>query len=187
MTAADRTGDDGFTLIELLVAFVILGILMVPLAGSVITSLTAVDRSQQRTSDSSDAQVLGLYFPSDVQSAHVVGTASACTTPGATPILRLSWTDPATAATQNVDYVTMTSPRGRVELHRIACGQMSGNIIVGRAVTGAVTLSCMDPTGVAAPCNSSAQTVGLSYQDKGDAATDAPYAVVLSATRRETS
>lgn len=187
MTLADPAGDDGFTLVELLVAFVILGILIVPLAGSVITSLTAVDRSQQRTSDSTDAQVLGLYFPSDVQSSHVVGTASACGTLGATPVLRLSWDDPATATTQNVDYVTMTGAGGHVELHRIACGLVSGDIIVGRAVTGAVTTSCTDSTGAAATCNSAAQTVGISYKDKGDSVTDAPYVVVLSATRRETT
>jgi prepilin-type N-terminal cleavage/methylation domain-containing protein len=187
MTLPDPAGDDGFTLVELLVAFVILGILIVPLAGSVITSLTAVDRAQQRTSDSSDAQVLGLYFSSDVQSSHVVGTASACGTPGATPVLRLSWVDPATAATQNVDYITMTGAHGHVELHRIACGQVSGNVIVGRAVSGVVTTSCTDGAGAATTCDSNAQTVGISFLDKGDAATDAPYAVVLSATRRETS
>ncbi|WP_020391196.1 PulJ/GspJ family protein [Kribbella catacumbae] len=58
--------DGGFTLVELLVAIVILGIITVPLSGTVMSALRNTGSTQERMDLSHDAQLSSSYFARDV-------------------------------------------------------------------------------------------------------------------------
>lgn len=58
--------EGGFTLVELLVAIVILGIITVPLSGTVMSALRNTGSTQERMDLSHDAQLSSSYFARDV-------------------------------------------------------------------------------------------------------------------------
>jgi prepilin-type N-terminal cleavage/methylation domain-containing protein len=64
-----KSSDAGFTLIELVISIGILGVIIVPIVGSMLFGLAESNGIRDRISDSSSAQVLSTYFAPDVQSA----------------------------------------------------------------------------------------------------------------------
>jgi prepilin-type N-terminal cleavage/methylation domain-containing protein len=67
MRLRDRIrSEGGFTLVELLVAIVILGIITVPLSGTVVSALKNTGTTQDRMDLSHDAQISSSYFARDV-------------------------------------------------------------------------------------------------------------------------
>ncbi|MFI5712346.1 type II secretion system protein J [Kribbella sp. NPDC051620] len=151
MWLRDRTrSEDGFTLVELLVAIVILGIITVPLSGTVVSALKNTGRTQDRMTLSHDAQLSSSYFARDVAAVgirdydHVSGNSLpfkpsvqldaaynqggyTCGTAG-TPVaaLRLlsdAW-DPADSMTTPKTVVVayyLKTVAGGIELHRLKC------------------------------------------------------------------
>lgn len=66
------TDDEGVTLIELIIAIGILVIVMGAIASSMITGLKVTSETQQRISESREAQIASAYFTNDVQTAVTV-------------------------------------------------------------------------------------------------------------------
>jgi prepilin-type N-terminal cleavage/methylation domain-containing protein len=67
MRLRDRIRSErGFTLVELLVAIVILGIIAIPLSGTVVSALKNTGTTEDRMNLSHDAQISSSYFASDV-------------------------------------------------------------------------------------------------------------------------
>lgn len=67
MRLRDRIRSEaGFTLVELLVAIVILGIITVPLSGTVVSALKNTGATGDRMALSHDAQISSSYFSRDV-------------------------------------------------------------------------------------------------------------------------
>lgn len=58
--------EGGFTLVEMLVAIVIIGIVTVPLSGTVMSALRNTGSTQERMDLSHDAQLSSSYFARDV-------------------------------------------------------------------------------------------------------------------------
>ena len=92
-----RRDEAGFTLPELLMAITLLGIIIVPLTGSLFTGLRTADRTASILASSDDRQRLSLYFPPDVVSASAVDTSAgawgcAGTAPaGTNSVVQLTW------------------------------------------------------------------------------------------------
>ena len=80
-----RRTDHGFSLIELLITIAILGIVLVPLSGLVLSYFKDTTATSARLYESHDAQIAATYFAQDIAS---VGT-------------RMS-TDPSSALAQSV-------------------------------------------------------------------------------------
>lgn len=122
--------QSGFTLMELLVAIVILGVIMGPVAASVIAVIHNTASTQQRLTESHDAQISTAYFGNDVQSAGVTGTVtsgydSGCLVAGYTPILQFQWTEydvTGSVTAYNVaTYETQAVAGAQPALHRVNC------------------------------------------------------------------
>ena len=79
---AKLNGDHGFTLVELMVGMVITVIIFGAIAGAMIVSFKTTDVTQQRMSESHDAQISSAYLANDVQSAATVHLDSAATVRG---------------------------------------------------------------------------------------------------------
>ena len=58
--------EGGFTLVELLVAIVIIGVITVPLSGTVVSALKNTGTTEDRMDLSHDAQISSSYFARDV-------------------------------------------------------------------------------------------------------------------------
>ena len=84
--------DDGFTLVELMVGMVITVIIFGAIAGAMIVSFRTTDVTQQRMSESHDAQISSAYLANDVQSAAVVHLGSGGDCSGApTTLIRFTY------------------------------------------------------------------------------------------------
>lgn len=145
--------DDGFTLVELLIALVILGIIIAPLTGAVISYLHNTDATIGRLSESHDAQIASTYFAQDVQSigardwtpgsypfplrqsvwVAATGIANRCGTAG-TPVVQFSRDDISGDAVMppvpqiRVAYVVDTdASSGERQLRRVTCTAPSWN------------------------------------------------------------
>jgi prepilin-type N-terminal cleavage/methylation domain-containing protein len=122
----DRTsdsGESGFTLVELLVVAALLGIVVVAVSSALIVGLRTFAGTDNRIVSSTDAQLLSVYLPADLQSVGVAprsivadGAHTTTTTGGNfavdviadcapantstdTNVLRLSWSDSGAATT----------------------------------------------------------------------------------------
>jgi Tfp pilus assembly protein PilE len=178
--------DEGFTVIELVIAIIIVTIIVVPITSSVILGMASTERAQQRTTDSTDQQVLASYFVNDVQSADTVtaGT-SGC---GASAALRLDWNEaqplPATPGTF-VGKTVVYSFTSSNELQRLSC-DTAGNsktVLVVNAMAAAPVPSCDGatcPTSVQACASASPSTCPAVTLD--DAATTNASTTVTSAS-----
>ncbi|GAA0925312.1 prepilin-type N-terminal cleavage/methylation domain-containing protein [Kribbella koreensis] len=151
MQLRDRIrSEGGFTLVELLVAIVILGIITVPLSGTVVSALKNTGATQDRMALSHDAQLSSSYFARDVagvgirdydsvngnslpfkssvqrnaaynQGGYTCGGAG--TPVAALRLLSDSW-DPADSMTTPETVVVayyLKTVAGGIELHRLKC------------------------------------------------------------------
>lgn len=174
------------SVIEIVVAFMVLGVIVAPLSTSVIIGLSSTERAAQRTTDTSDQQVLASYFSHDVQSADDVQTASTCGAGTGSSVVQLHWVDPVGAVDKVAAYRATTGG----ELLRVYCegGSVVKTITVVHALDTAPTVTC---DGAACPASAgvprevamSVTTVG----DKGPGPSYDTYQFELSATRRVTA
>jgi prepilin-type N-terminal cleavage/methylation domain-containing protein len=186
--------DDGFTLVELLIVVSILGIIMGAIAASFIVSLRVTSETQDRLSESHDADLTSAYFASDFQSAE---SLDATCGPSSGSIMRFSWTDPGSTHDSDDDearavgYVVETQD-GERRLNRYLC---IGTDTSGEMVTLARLLSdtdplieCFDEQGLATSCSDDALTARLTVHVCARDATGAcalpEYVYALKAARR---
>ncbi|TDU91678.1 prepilin-type N-terminal cleavage/methylation domain-containing protein [Kribbella voronezhensis] len=151
MQLRDRIrSEGGFTLVELLVAIVIIGIITIPLSGTVVSALKNTTTTEERMDLSHDAQLSSSYFARDVaavgirdydnvngnslpfkpsvqlNAAYNQGgyTCGAVGTPtAAVRLLSDSW-DPADSMTSPKTVVIayyLKTVAGSIELHRLKC------------------------------------------------------------------
>jgi prepilin-type N-terminal cleavage/methylation domain-containing protein len=82
------SNEAGLTLIELLVVCVLLGIIAIAFSTSIVVGLTSFFGTDNRVRSTTDAQLLSLYLPADLQSASgaagnvIVEGANTQSTPG---------------------------------------------------------------------------------------------------------
>ena len=108
--------DQGFTLIELLMAITVTGIIFAALTTGYVSALKGTKGAHERLTESHDAQLLAIHFPSDVQSADAElialnpgtvtdsATSSGCGTGSVPPAdsenkLRVQWTEVTAGST----------------------------------------------------------------------------------------
>lgn len=156
-----RRDDRGVTLTEVLVAITLLGVIIVPMSGAVLGFLRNTNETNQRMSESHDAQIAAAYFAQDAQSVGVhdwavipyVAKASVETNvaaggglypcgptgPAGTPtaLVRFAWDDPTTATgtprTVRVSYVVRTVGTER-QLRRVVCTQTTATTVDSETV-----------------------------------------------------
>lgn len=80
--------EGGFTLVEILVAVSVMGVISLALASAFHAGFRGSETTQQRTSESSDAQLASAYLSNDVQSMIAV-TSTACSAGTLDPIVSL--------------------------------------------------------------------------------------------------
>lgn len=176
-----RRDDRGFTLIELLIAIVILGVIIVPLAGAIISYLRNTNATVGRLSENHDVQIAAAYFAQDVDSVglrdwadkttpfalaksietgtNTVGSYAAC---GPSAVVRFGWDNPDDATAVQQEQVAYVVPAATPkELHRVVCvngAQTSDTVLVHNVAATAPTVTCYkdaaDVVGVA--CTSAA-------------------------------
>jgi prepilin-type N-terminal cleavage/methylation domain-containing protein len=111
-----RAEEAGFTLVELLITIVISGIIMGPIAASLLVGLRTSDETSNRLAGSSDAQLLSIWLPPDVQSAGGVAgdvsTSSNTDCSGVTNTLRLQWRETSGSTTSTYVAAYAVRPNG---------------------------------------------------------------------------
>jgi prepilin-type N-terminal cleavage/methylation domain-containing protein len=140
----DRRDDRGLTLIELLLAVVLLAIIMVPLAGALISFFRNTNATTNRLTESHDEQIAAAYFAQDVQSIGVhdwtaapftmktsveqnVGPTAGLYPCGAASlpaaVLRFAWDEPTGDTSTQVVIVSyvVETVGGAQQLHRVRC------------------------------------------------------------------
>lgn len=180
-----RRDDAGMTIIELVVAIIVLGIIIVPLSTSVIIGLATTQRAAQRTTDTTDQQLLASYFLYDVQSAADVSTTSpGCG--GANTILQLHWVDPVDGLDRKAAYVA--DPAGTLD--RVYCDSSGATRTTSMvaAVQSAPSPRCDGVACSAAQPGGTPRNVSMQVSTVGSksGASYETYTFTLSATRRVT-
>jgi prepilin-type N-terminal cleavage/methylation domain-containing protein len=204
--------DGGFTLIELLITIVVMGIIIVPLSGLVLSYFKDTTATSARLYESHDAQIAATYFAQDVASvgtrvsaapdsllAQSVWTnvtngsqTSPCGSTG-TALVLLAWDDVPTIGTTTLGYdrvaYTLQVVSGATQLHRIAC-RGSATIISDTVVAREVDATVPPSIACNVSCTGSGASVPqkisltLSLKAPGDTSTD--YVVTLTGQRRTT-
>jgi type II secretory pathway pseudopilin PulG len=199
--------EEGFTLIELVISIGVLALIIVPIVGSMLFGLVQSSGMRERINDSSGAQLISSYFPSDIQSAGsdagtgiaLSGNGNCTTVPGsATVQLRITIPD-ATLATSaapatktahetTVLYYTQPDPTGALKLTRQACRTTP------TMDTSTVVVPHLDSTPgfspVCTPTLAACTRVTVTFKAFNPKATSTGYAgktYVLNGTRRITS
>ena len=137
---SDRRSEAGVTLIELMLAVMLLGIIIVPLTGGMITGLISTGEARNRLSEARSPLFSSAYFADDAQSSDVngisVGGSPACGS--GTNLVSFTWTEDTTQ--YRASYVTSTR-NGTPILKRNFC---SGSAV--DSTTIAPVLSSTAPT-----------------------------------------
>ena len=203
-------GERGVTLVEVLIAVVILGLITVPLGNAIFGFIRLSDQTNQRLSESQDAQLAGSYFAQDVQGLGVrdwtaypypyrpsveqdiAGTDGRYKCGGPEiAVVRLAWDDPdAVAGAPRVfraSYVVRVAGDQR-QLHRILCVDspaVVSDLVIARSLDPA-----RDPRANCPPpgCTTATvpTTVSLTVSIRDPRDDGAAYVIVLSGQRRPT-
>lgn len=156
----DRRNEAGVTLIELMLAVMLLGIIIVPLTGGMITGLITTGEARARLSESRSPLFSSAYFADDAQSSDVngisVGASPACGS--GTNVVSFTWTEDTTP--YSASYVTI-SKNGTPALQRNFCsgGNVDSTTIAPVLTSTAPTVSCADAAGTAVACTLGTSTV----------------------------
>jgi prepilin-type N-terminal cleavage/methylation domain-containing protein len=173
-----RCGDDaGFTLVELLVAIAILGIIIVPLAETIIVGLRTTTGAQQRLTESRGVLISAAFFANDVQSADptglTVGSSARCGAGNA--VVTMQWANDV--SNSNIAaYVIATDPSGTLLLQRRFC--QNGTLL--NTVTVAPDLAAVPPTVTCSPGCGSPRTLTMTVTERTG------YSYRVQGTRRST-
>jgi prepilin-type N-terminal cleavage/methylation domain-containing protein len=134
--------ERGFTLPEILVAVTILGIIIVPLAASMVVGIRTTSDAQQRLVEARGEQLTAAYFPSDVASADTIvpNDPSPCGGTGPTVVVSFDWADDV-SPTNEVSYVV---PSGSTDLYRKSCqgGTLKTTNLLASGISGTPTVTC---------------------------------------------
>jgi Tfp pilus assembly protein PilV len=187
-----RRNEDGITLTELLLAMVITAIIMVPIAGSVYTTVHTVAPTQNRIDESNGADLLASYFSADVQNAVTVDVAigatlanESTTTCGASarPVDLLLTT--AADGTTSVSYYRGTTATDSNVLYRRTCAVVGGAGTASPAVRVLHFLSGAPQFTVQSdPVTGAWQSVTGTVSQSDPRFTGSTYATTVQGTRR---
>lgn len=195
---SDRRSEAGVTLIELMIAIMLLGVIIVPLTGAMITGLISTGEATARLSESRSSLFTSAFFADDVQSAEkgliaVSGTPSWQCGSG-TNVVTLGWAETTTPQTPTptspppqfrASYVLSTA-NGKPVLRRNYCGPNGTSTAkVAPVLTNtAPTVTCSDVGGGTVACD-----LGTSAVRRIQLVAETPNAenyFTLIATRRST-
>lgn len=173
-------------MVELVVAVLILGIIIVPISTSFIVGLATTERAAQRTTDTSDQQLLASYFVNDVQSADTVSTGTAgCSQSNA--VVLLTWTEPVNPIVKTAVYVRTTDD----ELLRVYCDStgVTTTVKVVNALAAAPVVQCDLAACATALPGGKPKAVSMAVVAVGTKSGPSyeTYNFTLSATRRVTA
>ena len=182
--------DDGMTIIELLIAMMILTILIAPLATSFVIGLTTTQRTDQDVTNSADAQLLTLYFDSDVASSEQVTTSTACG--GSGTVVQFEWNDGSSSqlaayrTTRDAAAETALGAPSVYRLERVLCsapGSVVSTHLLARSLSAVPGVLCDG-----SPCSASStpRAVSLPLDQLGRTASDDRFTFTLTATRKVT-
>ena len=178
---AQLAREGGFTLIEMLMAIVISGIILGPIAATLLVGLRTSDETSNRLVGSNDAQMLSVWLTPDVQSAGGqsgdVATSSNTDCSGISNVLRLRWreTSGTTTTTYHAAYAISQSS-GEWRLIRYLC------VNSGSATTHVVARNLASSTAASASANGTKVTVTVT--EKSTPANPTGYTFTVSAHRR---
>jgi prepilin-type N-terminal cleavage/methylation domain-containing protein len=204
--AARRAGDDrGITLIEMLIVIVLLGIIVAPLSGAMISYFKNTDKTTNRLAESNDVETASAYFAQDVASlghrsgapafalmpsveSGITGAGGAypCGTSTVPMAVRLVWDEPNGAATKVVRVAYFVQAN---RLHRIKCvdgATVLSDAVLARNVASVGVVQCASP-GSTSCTTPVPETVTLILQVKAAGTSDTPIAVTLTGQRRQTT
>lgn len=209
-----RRGDeDGFTLVELVVTVAILGIIVVPLVGVVLSYLRNTVDTQARLTESQDVQLVAAYWQRDVASIGVRSTtyeaashsfpllqsvdlpACGALPAGATAVATLAWSEYTSLGstdaptTVKVTYASRAHAGG-YELLRVRCGSEPSTVRVADSLLTPPDLVCVQPGGGSSCTDGGDQVpavvkLTLEVRDSSGYGT-AVYTATLSGERRQT-
>ena len=200
---SDESGDDrGFTLVELLMAMIIGLVITGVIATALIVSLKTIDGTNNRLTDSHDAQNAQSYFTTDAQSSDLVDASNTDTTcGGASPLLRFRWTSRAADPPNDYEIVSyrLQTLAGETQLVRQTCSGSSDftglsvnqTIVLAHAIVGTPTVACTYSGGGSdSTCNGASPsrpfvTVALTAQSQSNThGTPDTYTYTFKASRR---
>ncbi len=155
--------DSGFTLIEVLVVVVALPLVIGAIALGFITLLQNKDATQQRISDSHDAQIASAFFVRDVKSADTVSTSSVSICSKTSYLVGFSWSSLTSsgASVTNSSVYTINATAGTID--RTFCQSTSNSVTVVHnsiPVSGGTTIGSCPASGVGAGATKCAVTNG---------------------------
>jgi prepilin-type N-terminal cleavage/methylation domain-containing protein len=138
----EQRPEHGFTLVELMVAVTVLGIIIVPLATSIIVGLRTTGDAQQRILEARGSQLTAAYFPFDVASSDTIvpNDANPCGGTGPAVVASFDWADDR-SPTNEVSYVV---PAGGTDMYRKVCqgGTVKSTNLLASGIAGTPTLTC---------------------------------------------
>lgn len=189
--------DEGLTVVELLISIMILGIIMAPLATSMVIGLATTRGSEIDAGNSADAQLLAGFFDIDVASAENVQIIDSLITCGTDqPIVQFRWRDGAIdrhvtyEVVNDVARQTYLNLIGPIyELQRVVCSDAAGTEVethtLARTLTAVPVVSCDNGSGCSTTTPRRVTLRGTAYATQladVDSAND--YTFGVSATRK---
>jgi prepilin-type N-terminal cleavage/methylation domain-containing protein len=188
---ARRRSDGGFTLVEIMVSIAIVGILVVPLARGMFVGARAMSATSNRFTSSSAAQLLSLYFPTDVQGADAASTTSSCSGVSNAKV-QLTADDPTTGVGVVLYVVYWVRNTSSNEYDLIRSQWNTATCSSAAAKTTVVARNLIDAlaANVAATVTTTSgllQGVTLKMTEKTTSADPTPYVFYVTADRRATA
>jgi prepilin-type N-terminal cleavage/methylation domain-containing protein len=152
--------EGGFTLIELLITIVIMGIIIAAIGASATSILHNTNATNQRLSESHDAQITSAYFSNDVQSADVTATSLDCgSIAGDSPVTKFQTTEYGVSGGTTsvvtytvVVYSTEVVGGGSPLLRRRVCRGASAGSVNPSPVSDVILAHYLQSSGAATIC-----------------------------------
>jgi hypothetical protein len=163
-----RRSEAGVTLLELMIAVGLLGLIIVPLTGAMVTGLINTGEANTRLSESRSSLFTSAYYADDVQSSEQGLLVATPNTPSwlcgsGTNVLSVGWTETTTPQTPTptpppirVSYVLSTDSKGNPVLKRNYCdsnGTSSATVAPVLDASVPATVTCFSATNASVACD----------------------------------
>ncbi len=193
-----RRNADGVTLLELMIAVAILGVIIVPLTGALITGLINTGEANARLSESRSSLFTSAFFADDVQSSEqgllVVGGSPTWQCGSGTNVLTLGWAETTTPQTPTptsppppirVTYALSTDSAGKPVLKRNFCGSSgTSSLKVAPVLTSSTpVITCWDASNTAVSCDSTGTSAPRRVQLVAQTPNSENYFTLLASRR----